>query len=98
MRIFTEAYNPKAADRPGVVYTPTGIVDFMVDSTNYLLEKHFNRVLWDKNVEILDPATGTGTFICSIIDKCPQQYLDYKYKHELHANDVAIPAIIIWPT
>lgn len=87
---FYKAYNPKAADRLGVVYTPNEIVDFMVDSTNHLLEKHFNRLLWDKNVEILDPATGTGTFICSIIDKCPNQYLAHKYKKELHANDVAI--------
>jgi predicted helicase len=87
---FYKAYNPKAADRLGVVYTPNEIVDFMVDSTNFLLEKHFRRQLWDKNVEILDPATGTGTFICSIIDKCPVQYLAHKYKKELHANDVAI--------
>lgn len=87
---FYKAYNPKAADRLGVVYTPNEIVDFMVDSTNFLLEKHFRRQLWDKNVEILDPATGTGTFICSIIDKCPKQYLVPKYKKELHANDVAI--------
>ena len=62
----------------------------MIDSTNFLLEKHFKRLLWDKNVDILDPATGTGTFICNIIDKCPPQYLAHKYKHELHANDVAI--------
>ncbi|HLG34371.1 MAG TPA: type ISP restriction/modification enzyme [Bacteroidia bacterium] len=87
---FYKAYNPKAADRLGVVYTPNEIVDFMIESTNYLLEKHFKRVLWDKNVEILDPATGTGTFICNMIDKCPPQYLPYKYKNELHANDVAI--------
>ncbi|MEP7265963.1 MAG: N-6 DNA methylase, partial [Bacteroidota bacterium] len=87
---FYKAYNPKAADRLGVVYTPNEIVDFMIDSTNYLLEKHFKRLLWDKNVDILDPATGTGTFICNIIDKCPPQYLAHKYKHELHANDVAI--------
>ncbi len=87
---FYKAYNPKAADRLGVVYTPNEIVDFMIDSTNFLLEKHFKRLLWDKNVDILDPATGTGTFICNIIDKCPPQYLAHKYKHELHANDVAI--------
>lgn len=85
-----KAYNPKAADRLGVVYTPNEIVDFMVDSVNHLLEVHFNRQLWDKNVEILDPATGTGTYICSIIDKCPNQYLVQKYKNELHANEVAI--------
>jgi predicted helicase len=87
---FYKAYNPKAADRLGVVYTPNEIVDFMIDSTNYLLEKHFRRVLWDKNVDILDPATGTGTFICNMIDKCPNQSLAHKYKYELHANEVAI--------
>ncbi len=88
--IFYKAYNPKAADRLGVVYTPNEIVNFMIDSTNYLLEKHFKRVLWDKNVEILDPATGTGTFITNMIDKCPKQSLPYKYKNEIHANEVAI--------
>ncbi len=87
---FYKAYNPKAADRLGVVYTPNEIVDFMIESTNHLLEKHFKRLLWDKDVEILDPATGTGTYICNMIDKCPPQYLVHKYKNEFHANDVAI--------
>jgi predicted helicase len=48
------------------------------------------KTLADKNVEILDPATGTGTFICDIIDYIPKQYLPYKYKNEIHANEVAI--------
>jgi predicted helicase len=87
---FYKAYNPKAADRLGVVYTPNEIVDFIIESTNHLLERHFGRVLWDKDVEILDPATGTGTFICNMIDKCPKQDLLYKYKKEFHANEVAI--------
>ena len=55
------AYNPKGADRLGVVYTPNEIVHFMVESTDYLLDKHFKRLLADDHVEILDPATGTGT-------------------------------------
>ena len=87
---FYKVYNPKAADRLGVVYTPNEIVDFMIESTNYLLEKHFGKNLADKNVEILDPATGTGTFITSIIDSIPKQYLVYKYQNEIHANEVAI--------
>ena len=40
----------------------------MIESTDYLLYQHFGKFLDDKNVEILDPATGTGTFICDIID------------------------------
>lgn len=87
---FYKSYNPKAADRLGVVYTPNEIVRFMIESTDYLLYKHFNRFISDKNVDILDPATGTGTFICDIIDYIQKDKLEYKYKHEIHANEVAI--------
>ncbi len=87
---FYKVYNPKAADRLGVVYTPNEIVNFMIESTEYLLHKHFGKTLADKNVDILDPATGTATFITSIIDHIPNQDLLYKYKNEIHANEVAI--------
>lgn len=87
---FYKVYNPKGADRLGVVYTPNEIVDFMVRTTDYLLEKHFGRNLHDENVHILDPATGTGTFITDIIEYIPQQYLKHKYQNEIHANEVAI--------
>jgi len=87
---FYKVYNPKAADRLGVVYTPNEIVQFMIESTDYLLHKHFGKTLADKDVEILDPATGTGTFITSIIDHIPKQNLVYKYNNEIHANEVAI--------
>jgi len=87
---FYKAYNPKAADRLGIVYTPNEIVQFMIKSTDYLLHKHFGKTLADKNVEILDPATGTGTFICDIIDYLPKNKLEYKYRNELHANELAI--------
>jgi len=87
---FYKVYNPKAADRLGVVYTPNEIVQFMVESTDYLLDKHFGKTLADSNVDILDPATGTGTFITTIIDHIPKHLLANKYRHELHANEVAI--------
>ena len=87
---FYKMYNPKGADKLGVVYTPNEIVRFMVKSTDYLLQKHFNKSLADKNVHILDPATGTGTFITDIIDFIPSQYLEYKYCNEIFANEVAI--------
>jgi len=87
---FYKVYNPKGADKLGVVYTPNEIVRFMVESTDYLLQKHFNKSLSDRNVHILDPATGTGTFVTDIIDFIPAQYLEHKYRHELYANEVAI--------
>jgi len=87
---FYSAYNPLGADRLGIVYTPNEIVKFMIESTDSLLDKYFDKSLADENVEILDPATGTGTFICDIIEHIPPHKLENKYKNEIHANEVAI--------
>lgn len=87
---FYKAYNPKAADRLGIVYTPNEIVRFMIESVDYLVHKHFRKLLADPGVEILDPATGTGTFITELIEYLPKDKLRYKYKHEMHCNEVAI--------
>ena len=87
---FYKSYNPLAADRLGVVYTPNEIVNFMIRVSDQVMKKHFDKHLYEKGVEILDPATGTGTFICDLIDYIPKQYLEYKYKYEMHANEVAI--------
>lgn len=89
---FYKVYNRKAADRLGVVYTPTEIVRFMIDSADLLCQKHFGKSLINKHVEILDPAAGTGTFITELIEHFRGQptKLRYKYLDELHANEVAI--------
>ena len=87
---FYKAYNPKAADRLGIVYTPNEIVRFMIESVDYLVHKHFGKLLADPGVEILDPATGTGTFVTELIEYLPKDKLRYKYKHEMHCNEVAI--------
>ena len=87
---FYKVYNPKAADKLGVVYTPNEVVDFMIRGTDHLLRKHFGRALSDENVQILDPATGTGTFITNLINYLPDDRLEYKYLNEIHANEVAI--------
>jgi predicted helicase len=87
---FYRTYNPKAADRLGIFYTPNEIVQFIIKSVNYLLEKHFGRLLNDQDVEILDPATGTGTFVTELIEQIPAHSLDYKYKKEIYCNEVAI--------
>ena len=87
---FYQAYNPGAADRLGVVYTPNEVVDFIIRGTDWLLKKHFGKTLGDKNVNILDPATGTGTFITNLINHLPADRLEYKYLNEIHANEVEI--------
>ncbi len=89
---FYKVYNPKAADRLGVVYTPNEIVKFMIDGADWLCHTHFGKSLIDPGVEILDPATGTGTFVCELLEKfsgSPAK-LDRKYREEIHANEVAI--------
>ena len=90
---FYKAYNPAAADRLGVVYTPNEVVDFIIRGADYLLQRHFGRSLADDNVQILDPATGTGTFVTSLIDYLAEtapERLEHKYRNEIHANEVAI--------
>ncbi|MGQ7792708.1 type ISP restriction/modification enzyme [Faunimonas sp. B44] len=89
---FYKVYNPKAADRLGVVYTPNEIVKFMIEGADWLCHKHFGKALIDEHVEILDPAAGTGTFICELIEHFAgdKRKLAQKYRNELHANEVAI--------
>jgi predicted helicase len=89
---FYKVYNAKAADRLGVVYTPNEIVRFMIDGADWLCEQHFGKGLIERDVEILDPATGTGTFICELLEHFRGQpkKLERKYREELHANEVAI--------
>ncbi|MGK9338859.1 type ISP restriction/modification enzyme [Sinorhizobium meliloti] len=89
---FYKVYDKKKADRLGVVYTPNEIVKFMIEGADWLCEKHFGRNLIDEHVEILDPATGTGTFICELLEyfRGDPKKLAHKYKNELHANEVAI--------
>lgn len=90
---FYKVYNPHAADRLGVVYTPGEIVRFMIRGAEWLTEKHFGKLLSDSDVEILDPATGTGTFIVELLEHMQgagREQLRHKYLEELHANEVAI--------
>ncbi|WP_375561564.1 N-6 DNA methylase [Bernardetia sp. OM2101] len=90
---FYKAYNPKGADRLGIVYTPNEIVRFMIESTDHLLYEHFGKELLSQGIEILDPATGTGTFITDLIDYFPSSKIEqirHKYQNEIHANEVSI--------
>ncbi|MGV1802864.1 type ISP restriction/modification enzyme [Agrobacterium vitis] len=89
---FYKVYDTKKADRLGVVYTPNEIVKFMIEGADWLCQQHFGKNLIDEHVEILDPATGTGTFICELLEyfRGDPKKLAHKYKNELHANEVAI--------
>ncbi|HEV2594217.1 MAG TPA: type ISP restriction/modification enzyme [Sphingomicrobium sp.] len=89
---FYHVYNAKLADRLGVVYTPNEIVRFIVESAEWLCQHNFKKRLIDRNVEILEPAAGTGTFVTELIDyfRREPERLREKYLEEIHANEIAI--------
>ena len=65
-RFFSLALRKDAA-RLGIVYTPVEVVDFILHSADHALQQHFGRRLSEENVHILDPFTGTGTFIVRLL-------------------------------
>lgn len=86
-------------ERLGIVFTPVEIVDFIIKSVDVVLRKHFGKPLASENVHILDPFTGTGTFITrtlqylkTLMDKGEITYNDIlrKYTQELHANEIVL--------
>ena len=86
-------------ERLGIVFTPVEVVDFIVKSVDIVLRKHFNKTLASENVHILDPFTGTGTFITrtlyylkQLMDNGEITYADIirKYTKELHANEIVL--------
>jgi len=85
---------PKTVDRLGIVYTPVEVVDFILRSVDAVLKKNFGRGLSDKNVHVLDPFAGTGTFIVRLIQSglIKPRDLKRKYLYELHANEIVLLA------
>ncbi len=88
---------PKMVERLGIVYTPVEVVDFIIHSVNDVLKKEFGRELKDRDVHILDPFTGTGTFITRLIQSglIDRESLSHKYKHEIFANEIVLLAYYI---
>lgn len=94
---FFKAAFPKMVERLGIVYTPVEVVDFIIHSVNDILKIEFNRSLSDENIHILDPFTGTGTFISRLLQSglIELKDLERKYKNELHANEIVLLAYYI---
>lgn len=95
-KFFRNAF-PKMTERLGIVYTPVEVVDFILHSVAYLLKSEFDQTLGSKGVHIIDPFTGTGTFITRLLQSgliAPDQ-LAHKYRHEIHANELVLLAYYI---
>lgn len=95
-RFFKLAF-PKMAERLGIVYTPTEVVDFIVHSAEFALREHFSKGLTDEDVHILDPFTGTGTFLVRLLQSglIRPEDVERKYRWELHANEIVLLAYYI---
>jgi len=103
-RIIVELYDkffknafPKMTERLGIVYTPVEVVDFIIHSVNEALQNEFGQTLGSKNVHIIDPFTGTGTFITRLLQSglISKEQLAYKYQNEIHANEIVLLAYYI---
>ncbi|MEX8510375.1 MAG: DEAD/DEAH box helicase family protein [Leptothrix ochracea] len=95
-KFFRNAF-PKMTERLGIVYTPVEVVDFIIHSVNDVLQTEFGQTLGSEGVHIIDPFTGTGTFITRLLQSGlikPEQ-LPHKYRHEIHANEIVLLAYYI---
>ncbi len=103
-RIITELYEkffkfafPRTAEKLGIVYTPIEVVDFIINSVKLAMEEEFGANLSDKHVHIMDPFTGTGTFIARLLQSgyISKKDLIRKYQEEIHANEIILLAYYI---
>jgi predicted helicase len=95
-KFFRNAF-PRMTERLGIVYTPVEVVDFIIHSVHHILQTEFGQTLGSEGVHILDPFTGTGTFITRLLQSgliTPEQ-LPHKYKTEIHANEIVLLAYYI---
>ncbi len=103
-KIITELYDkffriafPLTVERLGIVYTPVEIVDYINNSVADILKNTFGHSISDEEINILDPFTGTGTFIARLIESglIDKKDLERKYENELFANEIILLAYYI---
>lgn len=86
---------PKSAEEFGIVYTPIEVVDFIINSVNDVLKDEFSHSLISRDIKILDPFTGTGTFIVRLLEKLKElnispEDLEYKYQNDIWCNEIML--------
>jgi predicted helicase len=103
-RIIIELYDkffktafPKLVEKLGIVYSPVEVVDFIIYSVADILQKEFGRDISDENIHLLDPFTGTGTFITRLLQSGLINSRDVarKYTSEIHCNEIVLLAYYI---
>lgn len=96
-KFFSQAFKA-TSEKMGIVYTPNEVVNYILHATDRLLQKEFGQRLADPGVNILDPFTGTGTFIVNLLqdeELMPDDRLPLKYKSEVWCNEILLLAYYI---
>ena len=95
-KFFRTAF-PKMSEQLGIVYTPVECVDFIINSVEDVLKQEFGQSLTDKDVHVIDPFTGTGTFMTRLLQSghIKPKDLKRKYTQEMHANEIVLLAYYI---
>ena len=95
-KFFRKAF-PRTTEKLGIVYTPVEIVDFIIHSVNEVLQEEFGQTLGSKGVHIIDPFTGTGTFITRLLQSglIKPEEMENKFRNEIHANEIVLLAYYI---
>lgn len=94
---FSKAFT-RTSEKLGIVYTPIQIVDYMLHATDRALQREFGRRLCDEGVHILDPFSGTGSYMAQLVsdpELMPADRLPAKYAGELHSNEILLLAYYI---
>ena len=95
-KFFKGAF-PLTVEKLGIVYTPVECVDFIIRSVDDILKVEFKTSLTEQNVHILDPFTGTGTFITRLLQSglIRPEDMERKYQNEIHCNEIVLLAYYI---
>ena len=96
-KFFSQAFKA-TSEKMGIVYTPNEVVNYILHATDRILRKEFGKCLADEGVRILDPFTGTGTFVVNLLqdeELIPTEKLPNKYANEIYCNEILLLAYYI---
>lgn len=88
---FVSSAEKKTAIEKGIVYTPSELIDFIINSVEYILKKEMKKTLGSNMVQILEPFAGTGSFLTQLIKSgYLDKNLEKKYLEQLYANEILL--------
>ncbi len=100
---FLKHYDPNMREMRGVYYTPEPVVSYIVRSVDLLLKQRFNlrEGLADSSrlesglhqVQILDPAVGTGTFLYAVFKQIFAKFQKNKGLWSTYVNEHLLPRV-----